>query len=109
METAGRGAILLALGTLVGACSGAEVPPLNVDGGVGSQFGTYAAEQGDEMVIDGQPCRLFNWDRPLSAELMLRVTSASCPSRQRPVGMVCTDVGRKLLPLAATADGSGIR
>lgn len=75
--------------------------PLNVGTGVGSQYGNYAAQMDGEMRgPSGERCVIFNWDRPLTNELAIRVRSASCESKDRPGRMVCTELSRTVIPIS---------
>jgi hypothetical protein len=99
------GALCLALG--VAACATpATTPdtlPPTVDGGLGSQFGNYAAVQGEDMTnAEGEHCVVWNWDRPISGGLAVRIRSASCPSQERPGRMVAVELDRTVIPLAAS-------
>ena len=48
----------------------------------------------------GERCVLFHWDRPLSKDLAIRYTSASCESRERPGWMTCREISRAVIPLS---------
>ena len=75
--------------------------PPSVGGGIGSQFGNYGATVAGEMVDkNGRRCVVFNWDRPLSQNSVLRVRSASCESEERPGWMVGVELERKIIPLS---------
>lgn len=94
---------------LLAGCSSADlVPdpahPLAVDNGAGSEFGNYAARVENEAAgPDGGVCTLYTWDRPLSKDYALRVTSQSCPSAEHPGRMVSAEVSRTLMPLSQSA------
>ncbi len=80
----------------------AELAPA-VGHGLGSQYGNYAAHrEGETLGPLGERCVIFNWDRPLTNGLALRVRSASCESRERPGRMVCTEISRTVMPVAET-------
>ena len=101
------GVALIALA--VSGCASPPSPPtpaplpLTVDNGVGSEHGSYAAESDGEMRGPaGERCVIFNWDRPLTRTLAVRVRSASCDSQERPGWMVCTEISRTIIPIAAS-------
>ena len=76
-------------------------PPPTIGNGVGSQYGNYGAQMAGEMRgPTGERCVLFNWDRPLSKDLAIRYTSASCESRERPGWMQCREISRTVIPLS---------
>jgi hypothetical protein len=86
-------------------CSSKPVadPPLNVDNGLGSQYGNYSAQMDGETVgSSGERCVLFNWDRPLTNGLVIRLRSASCESKERPGWMVCSEISRTVIPISAS-------
>ena len=92
-----------ALASLLAACSTAEPPkrlPPTVGGGHGSEFGNYAATAAGEVMIDGQRCYVWNWDRPFSPGRVLRYRSASCPSAEFPGRYIAIDLGHSIVPLA---------
>jgi hypothetical protein len=94
---------VVALASSLVACSDAERSkplPLAVDGGRGSEFGNYAAVDAGMVTIDGQRCYAWNWDRPISPDLVVRYRSASCPSPQLPGRYVARDLGRSIIPLS---------
>ena len=75
--------------------------PLSVGNGVGSQYGNYAAQMDGEMRgPSGERCVIFNWDRPLTKALAIRVRSASCESKEHPGWMVCTEISRTVIPIS---------
>lgn len=77
--------------------------PLSVGNGVGSQYGNYAAEaDGETRGPAGERCVVFNWDRPLTPDLALRVRSESCESKERPGWMLCRELSRTVIPIAAS-------
>lgn len=102
--------LVVACGTVAAAlalsgCSStpAAVVPMSVGNGVGSQYGNYAAQMDGEMRGPaGERCVLFNWDRPLTKDLALRLRSASCDSPERPGWMVSTEISRTVIPIAAS-------
>jgi hypothetical protein len=68
---------------------------------VGSQYGNYAAQVEREMLGDrGERCVVFNWDRPLTNELAIRLTSASCESKDHPGLMTSHEISRTVIPLS---------
>jgi hypothetical protein len=84
-------------------CSSSPVadPPLSVGNGVGSQYGNYSAQMDGETVgSSGERCVIFNWDRPLTKGLAIRLRSASCESKERPGWMVCTEISRTVIPIS---------
>jgi len=77
-----------------------ELPP-SVGNGVGSQYGNYGAEMaGETRGPDGERCVLFNWDRPLTKDLALRMVSASCDSKEHPGWMVPREISRTVIPIS---------
>ena len=105
-----RAAIGCCIGSLALLVAGCAAPrptppaadlPLEVGHGTGSQLGNYAAQARGEMRGDeGERCVVFEWDRPLTKDLALRLRSASCESKERPGRMVAVDLGRTIIPLA---------
>src|SRR5256885_14968310 len=87
------------------ACSSTPVAnlPMSVGNGVGSQYGNYAEQMDGEMRgPSGERCVIFNWDRPLTKDLALRLRSASCESSERPGWMVSTEISRTVIPISAS-------
>lgn len=75
--------------------------PLSVDNGRGSQHGNYVAQKTGEILgAASARCVAFEWDRPISATLAIRYTSASCPSEERPGWMVAIQISQTLVPLS---------
>lgn len=75
--------------------------PLAINKGVGSQYGNYAAEIEREMLGErGERCVVFNWDRPLTAELAIRLKSASCESKEAPGMMTSHEISRMVIPIS---------
>jgi len=89
---------------LLTACTTSTPPidlPLAVNNGRGSQYGNYAAQPDGEMRgPDGERCVIFNWDRPLTKDLAIRLRSASCESKEYPGRMVCHEISRTVIPLS---------
>ena len=87
--------------------------PLTVGGGSGSEHGNYAAQMDGEMKgPSGERCVLFNWDRPLTKDLAIRLRSASCESKDHPGRMTAMEISRTVIPisqsnLAQEQDDSG--
>jgi len=76
-------------------------PPLNVGNGLGSQYGNYSAQMDGETVgSSGERCVIFNWDRPLTKGLAIRLKSASCESKERPGWMICSEISRTVIPIS---------
>lgn len=74
--------------------------PLAVDKGVGSQYGNYAAqEERQERGPDGQLCVIYNWDRPLTEGLAIRMKSASCESKEAPGLYTSHEISRTVIPI----------
>ena len=74
--------------------------PLAVNKGVGSQYGNYAAQEEREMRGEnGERCVVFNWDRPLTQDLAIRLKSASCESKDAPGMMTSHEISRTVIPL----------
>lgn len=99
------GALLIA--AMSSGCSATrEAPPavtlpLSVGNGLGSQHGTYAAQMDGEMRGPaGERCIIYNWDRPLTKGLALRLRSASCPSEERPGAYVARELSRTVIPMS---------
>ncbi|MCW2244199.1 hypothetical protein [Azospirillum canadense] len=75
--------------------------PLNYGNGAGSEHGNYAAERdGETRGSSGERCVVFNWDRPLTQDLVVRLRSASCESREHPNWMTSTELARTVIPLS---------
>ncbi|MDR3436543.1 hypothetical protein [Telmatospirillum sp.] len=75
--------------------------PLSIGNGSGSQYGNYPAQTNGEMRgPTGERCVLFNWDRPLTKDLAIRLRSASCESTERPGFMVGTEISRTVIPIS---------
>jgi hypothetical protein len=75
--------------------------PMSVGNGVGSQYGNYAAQMDGEMRGPaGERCVIFNWDRPLTKDLAMRLRSASCESKEHPGWMVATEISRTVIPIS---------
>jgi hypothetical protein len=75
--------------------------PMSVGNGAGSQYGNYAAQMDGEMRDpSGERCVVFNWDRPLTKDLALRLRSASCESEERPGRMVSRELSRTVIPIS---------
>jgi hypothetical protein len=47
----------------------------------------------------GERCVVFNWDRPLSKDLAIRLCSESCDSKERPGRMVAREISRVVIPI----------
>lgn len=108
-----------AAGLALGGCSstgtlpGADLP-LSAGNGAGSQYGNYAAQiEGEMRGPDGERCVIFNWDRPLTKDLVLRLRSASCDAPERPGWMVAREISRTVIPLSLSnlkdAPDAGVR
>jgi hypothetical protein len=77
-----------------------DLPP-TVGNGVGSQYGNYGAHMaGETRGPDGERCVLFNWDRPLTKDLALRMVSASCDSKEHPGWMVPTEISHTVISIS---------
>ena len=91
------------------ACSSSKPPPpvpsaptldlpLAINKGVGSQYGNYVAHEEREMLGEhGERCVIFNWDRPLTSELAIRLKSASCESKDAPGMMTSHEISRTVI------------
>ena len=76
-------------------------PPLSVGSGLGSQYGNYAAQMdGETRGPSGERCVVFNWDRPLTKDLAVRLRSASCEAPEHPGRMVATELSRTVIPMS---------
>lgn len=84
-----------------GPPAGTSALPLNIGNGVGSQYGNYAGQRDSEVVgPSGERCIVFNWDRPLSKDMVLRLRSGSCASREYPGRMVARELSRTVIPMS---------
>jgi hypothetical protein len=95
--------VSMALSGALSSCSStpAATVPMGVGNGAGSQYGNYAAQMGGEMLgPSGERCVIFNWDRPLTKDLALRLRSASCESEERPGWMVSREISRAVIPIS---------
>jgi hypothetical protein len=96
----------VAIGLASSGCSSTETAPaadlpLSVGNGHGSEYGNYAAQMDGEMRgPSGERCVIFNWDRPLTKDLALRLQSASCESTERPGWMVSKELSRTVIPIS---------
>jgi hypothetical protein len=119
MNNLGRGiqlrpAIAISL-FLLTACTTPNPPPprtidlpLAVNNGTGSQYGNYVAQEAGEMRLPtGERCVIFNWDRPLTRDLAIRLRSASCESKERPGFMTCIELSRDVIPIAESNLANG--
>ncbi|WP_146214771.1 hypothetical protein [Azospirillum thermophilum] len=91
------GAVALALS----GCSSVGGPPSDdgVSLATGSRNGNFTAEPAGEMRdASGERCVVFDWDRPLTGDLAVRLRSASCESRQHPGWMAGTELSRTVIP-----------
>jgi hypothetical protein len=91
----------ISLALALSGCSSTRALPFTVGNGRGEQYGNYGAQMAGEMRgPSGERCVLFNWDRPLTKDLAIRYTSASCDSKERPGRMVCMEISRTLIPIS---------
>ena len=75
--------------------------PLAINNGAGSQYGNYAAqEEREEIGPDGRRCVIYNWDRPLTPELAIRLKSASCESKDMPGLYTSREISRLVIPIS---------
>lgn len=75
--------------------------PLSIGDGVGSQYGNYSAQiAGETRGPSGERCVIFNWDRPLTKDLAVRLQSSSCESRERPGWMISREISRTVIPIS---------
>jgi hypothetical protein len=82
-------------------CSSTGRAPLSFGNGLGSEYGNYAAQIDGEMRgPSGERCVIFNWDRPLTKDLIVRLRSASCESKAHPHWMECMEISRTVLPMS---------
>ncbi len=103
-----RRALALLPTLLLAACGGghsgppAAVVPMDVGGGRGSEFGNVDATQSLDTYTDasGNKCPIFTTDRPLTTTSVLRIRSASCPSRDEPGVLVAVELDRKIVAVA---------
>ena len=79
----------------------ASALPLSVGHGAGSQYGNYAAQlDGVMRGPEGERCFVFNWDRPLTKDLAIRLRSASCETKERPGRLVARELSRTVIPIS---------
>ena len=79
----------------------AAAPPLSIGNGIGSQYGNYAAQRdGETRGPAGERCVVFNWDRPLTKDLAVRLRSASCRIAEHPGWMSAHEISRTIIPMA---------
>jgi hypothetical protein len=52
---------------------------------------------------NGERCVLYNWDRPLTKDLALRLKSASCESRKGSGLYISHDISRTVIPLSESS------
>ncbi len=98
----------LLIGMALSGCeSAAPAPPPPPDlaptigNGAGSQFGNYTAQtDGESRGPSGEPCVVYNWDRPLTTGLALRLRSASCESAEHPGRMNAHEISRTIIPMS---------
>jgi hypothetical protein len=87
-------------------CTSAPPPPapdlpLSVGNGIGSEHGNYAARLDGEMRgPSGERCVIYNWDRPLTKDLAVRLRSSSCDAKERPGWMLAKEISRTVIPIA---------
>jgi len=77
--------------------------------GSGSANGNYGAQaEGEMRGPAGERCIVFNWDRPLTRDLAVRLKSASCESKTHPFWMDTRELSRTVIPLSESnaRDGS---
>jgi hypothetical protein len=90
---------------LYGCAAGPRVPAItrsmDMDNGVGSQFGNYEMlPAGETHDAAGDRCVLFNWDRPLNKNWAIRYSTQSCESKEHPIWMNTTAYTRSVIPLS---------
>jgi|HubBroStandDraft_2_1064218.scaffolds.fasta_scaffold2161572_1 hypothetical protein len=97
---------------LLAACGGSSKPPpavvpMDVGGGIGSEYGNVDASlaQDEYTDADGNKCPIFITDRPLTSTTVLRIRSASCPSKDEPGTLVAVELDRKVVALAPGTQG----
>ncbi|HVI53281.1 MAG TPA: hypothetical protein VM661_18885 [Candidatus Sulfotelmatobacter sp.] len=96
-----RAAVVLALSGCASSSPPSADLPLSVGNGVGSQYGNYAARMDGEMRgPSGERCVIYNWDRPLTKDLAVRLRSASCEAKERPGWMLCRELSRTVIPIS---------
>jgi hypothetical protein len=80
-----------------------SLPP-DVGNGIGSQYGNYEMRPaGETHDSAGDRCVIFNWDRPLNKDFVIRYTSASCESKEHPVWMTTTKYTREVIPISQSS------
>ena len=75
--------------------------PPEVDDGIGSQYGNYEMRPaGETKDAGGNRCVIFNWDRPLNRNFVIRYSTESCESKEHPIWMNTTPYVRSVIPIA---------
>lgn len=82
--------------------------PAEVDNGIGSQYGNYEmTPAGETKNAAGNRCVIFNWDRPLNRNFVIRYSTESCESKEHPVWMSATPYVRSVIPISQSNLKSG--
>ncbi|GEM_PF-3542843 len=87
------------------AVPGAKPPPapFYVDAGLGSEHGNFIAVQdGERTGPGGVHCVTYAWDRPLTAQTVLRLRSESCEVINHPGMYVAHELERMEIPMASS-------
>ena len=75
--------------------------PHDFGNGLGSQYGNYEMRAaGETRDADGDRCVVFNWDRPLNRNFVIRYSSESCESKAHPIWMTTTKYTRAVVPIS---------
>ncbi len=102
------GLVCAAVAGLAGCASPGPVAPpppgLAFAGAKGSAAGNYVAHETGTLWRSetGVDCPVFHWDRPLGNGTAIRLISASCPVPGRAGVFALRDLGRQVIPLAAS-------
>ncbi|PWC80598.1 hypothetical protein TSH100_29395 [Azospirillum sp. TSH100] len=84
---------------VLSGCSSPERRTQSFGDGIGSEQGNYAAQiDGETRDEAGMRCVIVNWDRPLTRDLVVRLRSASCESKQHPFWMESREISRSVIP-----------
>ncbi|WP_042443193.1 hypothetical protein [Azospirillum sp. B510] len=77
--------------------------------GTGSENGNYVQRAaGETRGPAGERCTVFTWDRPVSKDFAVRLTSESCDSRAHPFWMDSRELSRTVIPLSQSNVESGV-
>lgn len=89
------------LAMALSGCASTDGQVQSFGNGTGSEYGNYVPQADGEMRGPaGERCIVFNWDRPLTRDLAVRLTSASCESKTHPFWMDTRELSRTVIPLS---------